>query len=75
MSHHTLYTIATERYIALRQEADGSRLGSQHQAHAVPSAPPAPIRRLAAWIASIVRAPRWRASSAGSTLPEQPIRA
>ena len=71
MNHHTLYTIATERYIALREEADGSR--RSRPAPAVPSAPPAAIRRLARWVATIVQSPRWPARAVPQHSPEQPI--
>ncbi len=71
MSHYALHTIATERYVALRREADASRLS--RPTPAVPSAPPAGLRRLAGWAASIVRTHRAVARPASRTLPEQPI--
>ena len=71
MSHYALHTIATERYVALRQEADRSRL--VRPARAVPSAPPAAVRRFVGWVAGIVRAQRPVARPTGGTLPEQPI--
>ncbi len=73
MSHYALHTIATERYVALRREADESRLA--RPAWAVPSAPPARIRRLVGWVAGIVRVQRPIARPSSGTLPEQPIRA
>ena len=52
MSHSALQTIANDRYIALRREADDSRLG--RSAPAVPSAPPARIRRLVQRVVALV---------------------
>lgn len=52
MSHYALQIIANDRYIALREEADQSRL--RPSAPAVPSAPPAAIRRLAGRIVTLV---------------------
>ncbi len=52
MNHDALRTIANDRYVALRREADQSRLAAS--APAVPSSPPARIRRLAGRVATLV---------------------
>jgi hypothetical protein len=56
MSHYALQTLANDRYVDLRREADQSRLAQREGA--VPASPPARIRRLAARVATLVLASR-----------------